>query len=214
MESKALVLHSGGLDSTVCLRLAQSSAIEVLSFGIDYGQKHIIEHQYALNQCAKFSVVRQVLDVKWQKPTLSIPNNRSIEQMRTSISPAFLPGRNAVFLCLACAEAAGRNFNEVWIGVNAIDFSGYPDCRPDFIKAFEQMILEAIPNGPKIVAPLLSLTKAEIARKARGLGISQGETWSCYRPQITRSGVEPCHLCDACILHDHAWKEVTSNTAV
>jgi 7-cyano-7-deazaguanine synthase len=128
--------------------------------------------------------------------------------MRSSVSPAFLPGRNAVFLCLACAEAAGRNFNEVWIGVNAVDFSGYPDCRPAFIRAFEGMILEAIPNGPRIVAPLLNLSKAEIARKARTLGISQGETWSCYRPQITIAGVEPCHRCDACILHEHAWKEV------
>lgn len=210
MESRAIVLHSGGLDSTVCLRLAQVAAVEVLSLGIDYGQKHIVEHQYALAQCARFGITRQVLDVKWHKPVLAIPNDRSIDEMRASVSPAFLPGRNAVFLCLACAEAAGRNFGEVWIGVNAVDFSGYPDCRPDFISAFQTMIAHAIPGGPKIVAPLINMTKAQIAAKARKLDINKGETWSCYRPQITLVGVEPCHRCDACVLHEHAWKEAAS----
>ena len=108
---------------------------------------------------------------------------------------------------LACAEAAGIGANEVWIGVNAVDFSGYPDCRPEFIEVFQKMIRRAIPqNGPKIVAPLLRWSKARIARAAAEFGLKRGDVWCCYRPQLTSRGVEPCGQCDACILHDVAWR--------
>jgi 7-cyano-7-deazaguanine synthase len=137
-----------------------------------------------------------------------VPINRSIDEMRAEISPAFLPGRNALFLSLACAEAAAQGVGEVWIGVNAVDFSGYPDCRPAFIESFQTMISQAIPEGPKVVAPLLNLPKSEIAREAMRLGIFPGDTWSCYRPVVTKIGLQPCGRCDACILHDHAWNKI------
>lgn len=207
---KAIVLHSGGLDSTVCLLLARESGAKVISLGIDYGQKHIVELHYANAQCEKYGIERVILRVAWNKPALPVPTDRSVDEMRSSISPAFLPGRNALFLALACAEAAAQSISEVWIGVNAIDFSGYPDCRPEFIDSFQKMISKAIPEGPKIVSPLQHLSKHDIAREAKRLGISRGDTWSCYKPLVTENGLQPCGRCDACVLHDHAWAQVTN----
>jgi 7-cyano-7-deazaguanine synthase len=204
---KAIVLHSGGLDSTVCLLLAREQGAQVISLGIDYGQKHIVELHYANVQCAKYKIERVMLRVAWNKPNLPVPTDRSIDEMRSAVSPAFLPGRNALFLSLACAEAAAQAIPEVWIGVNAVDFSGYPDCRPEFVDSFQTMISKAIPNGPKIIAPLLHLSKGAIAHEAKRLGIMQGDTWSCYKPLVTEQGLVPCGRCDACLLHNHAWEE-------
>lgn len=202
---KALVLHSGGLDSTVCLLMAMEAGREVVSLGIDYDQRHRIELEYAKSQCSKYAVERRMLRVQWEKPARQVPKNRSLNEIRTNESPAFLPGRNAVFLSLACAEAAGIGAAEVWIGVNAIDFSGYPDCRPEFIDTFKAMIHEAIPNNPEIIAPLIEMSKPQIASEARRLGLLPGDTWSCYQPLFTPKGITPCEKCDACILHTYAW---------
>ncbi|MFH1022682.1 MAG: 7-cyano-7-deazaguanine synthase QueC [Planctomycetota bacterium] len=207
MPEKAVVLHSGGLDSTVCLLLAKEKGRDVLSLGVDYGQRHRIELYVADQQCLKFGLPRKVLRIEWDKPSHPIPVNRSLDEIRSGVSPAFLPGRNIVFLSLACAEAAGIGASEVWIGVNAIDFSGYPDCRPDFIESYRRMLHEGIPNGAAIVAPLLSMTKPEIAREAIRLALNPGDTWSCYQPQMATEGISPCGKCDACILHAHAWRE-------
>lgn len=203
---KAVVLHSGGLDSTLCLLMAKEGNRAVVSLGIDYGQRHRIELDYAAAQCRKYGVERRILRVEWDKPARDIPTGRSLDEIRAGVSPAFLPGRNAVFLTLACAEAAGIKAGEVWAGVNAVDFSGYPDCRPEFIDAFKAMIGVAIPGGPKIVAPLLHMTKPQIAAAARRLGLMPGDTWSCYQPRFTPKGISPCGECDACVLHDHAWR--------
>lgn len=205
---KAVVLHSGGLDSTTCLLLAQERGAEVISLGIDYGQRNRVELEYANEQCRRFNVTRKVISVEWDKPSLETPLNRSVDEIRQSVSPAFLPGRNAVFLVLACAEATGLEAEEVWIGVNSIDYSGYPDCRPEFIDAFSNMIQMAVPNGPRIVVPLMNMAKPEIAREAYRLGLRPGQTWSCYRPQETLLRMQPCGQCDACILHRYAWEQV------
>lgn len=208
---KTLVLHSGGLDSTLCLLLAVEAGHEVVSLGVDYGQRHRIELEYALEQCRRHGIERRVLRVTWDKPLRKMPTGRSLSAIRAGASPAFLPGRNAVFLTLACAEAAGVKAREVWIGVNAIDFSGYPDCRPEFIDAFISMINVAIPGGASIVAPLIQMSKPEIAAEAGRLGLSPEDTWSCYRPAFSSSGITPCGVCDACILHDHAWQQAQSD---
>lgn len=195
--------------------IAQTKGKNVVSLGIDYGQRHRIELEYAQQQCERFKVVRKVLKTEWDKPYVSIPVDRSIQLMRQSVSQAFLPGRNALFLALACAEAAGLGATEVWIGVNSIDFSGYPDCRPEFITAFARMIRIAIPSGPAIVAPLLRMSKPQIARKAYELGLRRGDVWCCYRPALTQQGIEPCGRCDACVLHEHAWnKAVNARTSM
>lgn len=202
---KAVVLHSGGLDSTLCLLLAKEAGREVTSLGIDYGQRHRIELEYAAAQCNRYGFHRRVLRVEWDKPQRDIPTGRTLDQIRSGISPAFLPARNAVFLTLACAEATGIEASEVWIGVNAVDFSGYPDCRPEFISAFQKMAHAAVPGGPQVVAPLIKLSKPAIAKEARRLGMAPGDTWSCYQPKFTASGIVPCGQCDACVLHSHAW---------
>ena len=203
---KAVVLHSGGLDSTVCLLMAREEGREVVSLGIDYNQRHRIELEYASAQCRQYGIERRVIRVEWDKPVRDRPVGRSLDEIRSGVSPAFLPARNAVFLTVACAEAAGIEAGEVWIGVNALDYSGYPDCRPEFIEAFQNMMNAAVPGGPRIVAPLIEMSKPQIAAKARDLGVKQGDTWSCYQPQFTSGHIAPCGKCDACILHAHAWQ--------
>lgn len=204
---RAIVLHSGGLDSTLCLLMAKEAGREVVSLGVDYGQRHRIELEYALAQSRRYGIERRVLRVEWDKPERDIPTGRSLDEIRNGISPAFLPGRNALFLTLGCAEATGIEAEEVWIGVNALDFSGYPDCRPEFIAAFKSMIHAAIPDGPEIVTPLIQMSKPQIAAEARRLGLAPGDTWSCYQPRFTPQGITPCGECDACILHSHAWQD-------
>jgi len=214
MKEKAIVLHSGGMDSTVCLLLALEKGREVISLGIDYGQRSRAELEYALKLCKRFDVKRKVLNIEWDKPKRVIPKSRSINEIGKEVSSAFLPGRNALFLVLACAEAAGIGASEVWTGINSIDYSGYPDCRPEFLEQFRKMINLAIPKGPEIIAPLISLSKPEIAKEAYRLGIRQGDTWSCYRPQTKGGGFEPCGQCDACVLHKYAWKHIPKQTKV
>jgi 7-cyano-7-deazaguanine synthase len=148
-----------------------------------------------------------VVDVGWQKPEIIVPKDRTVAQMKAGIAPTFLPGRNAVFLALACAEAAGTGATEVWLGVNAVDYSGYPDCRGTFLDAFRAMWAEAVPNPPRIVAPLVQYSKPMIAALADELGLKNGDTWSCYAPEEKNGVTQPCGHCDACLLHQHAWRE-------
>jgi 7-cyano-7-deazaguanine synthase len=207
MKQKAVVLHSGGLDSTLCLLLARRRKWDVVSLGIDYGQRHRVELEYAKIQCERLGIPRKIIRLEWDKPHLKMPTHRTIAEMKKDVSPAFLPGRNAVFLAVGCAEAAGIGACEIWIGVNAIDFSGYPDCRPEFIEEFRKMSRLAIPGGPKVKAPLLHMSKPQIARSAYRLGLRRGDVWCCYQPELSVRGIESCGKCDACILHEYAWTE-------
>jgi len=207
---RAIVLHSGGLDSTVCLLLARQRGRDPRSLGINYGQRQQIELDFAQRQCERFGFERHLVDVGWQKPEIHIPKDRTVAEMKSGIAPTFLPGRNAVFLALACAEAAGAGATEVWLGVNAVDYSGYPDCRGSFLDAFRAMWKEAVPTPPRIVAPLVNATKPQIAALARDLGLQHGDTWSCYAPEERAGKTEPCGHCDACLLHQHAWREAAN----
>jgi 7-cyano-7-deazaguanine synthase len=205
-RKKVLVLHSGGLDSTTCLLQAQANGHEVLSLGIDYGQRLSIEMIFAKKQCEKYGIPREVIRVNWQKPDRTIPLNRPIGEMRQTVSPAFLPGRNIVFISLGHAHASGVGADELQIGLNSIDFSGYPDCTVEFYEAYSAMLKIGSPQGPELAAPLLKLSKQAIARMALSLGIGPKDTWSCYRPQVEDGSVVPCGECDACKLHDFAWQ--------
>src|SRR5579859_5872356 len=189
---KILVLHSGGMDSTVCLLLAKTVTSDVISLGINYGQKHEIEMAYAKAQCIKYEIPRKIVNVTWDKPTREIPLDRLPSQMPQKISSAFLPGRNLLFLSIAGAEAAGLMADEVWVGINCIDYSGYPDCTVEFFEEFKKLWKIAVPEGVKIVAPLLDQSKPMIARKAKELGLAKNETWSCYKPQVSPNGLAPC----------------------
>jgi len=201
----SVVLHSGGLDSSVCLLLAKESSPEVLSLGIDYGQRHRIELEFAQALCNRLGIARRILRVEWDKPQRTLPTSRNLDQIRAGISPGFLPGRNLVFLSLAVAQAATVGASLIWIGVNSRDFSGYPDCRLDFIESFQVAAREAVPGGASVVAPLASMSKPEIAREAMRLGLQKGETWSCYLPRIDNGVISACGICDACVLEAHAW---------
>ncbi len=203
---RVLVLHSGGMDSTTCLYKAHREGAEVFSLGIDYGQKLAVEMMFAQRHCDALGIQRDIVNVSWRKPDRQIPTGRSVEEMREKVSPAFLPSRNAVFLSLACAHAAGIGADEVHTGINSVEFSGYPDCTPEFLEAFSAMMTTANPGGPRIIAPLLRMSKPEIATLARDLGIGEHDTWSCYRPVLRDGTVSPCGQCDACRLHDHAWR--------
>jgi len=196
------------MDSTTCLYRAHRSGAEVISLGVDYGQRLAVELIFAERHCQELSVPREVVSVEWRKPERNIPLNRPINEMSASISPAFLPGRNALFLSIACAHASGIAADEVHIGLNAVEFSGYPDCTPQFLKAFQTMMAVANPSGARIVAPLLHLSKPQIAAMAQELGIGEHDTWSCYRPQVRNGAVTPCTECDPCRLHEHAWRAI------
>lgn len=205
----AVVLHSGGLDSTVCLLQAKERFGTVVSLGVDYGQRHRIELEYAAYQCKRFGARRKVIRIEWDRLHKEIPLDRDVNEMRESVSPAFLAGRNMIFLALGSAEAASIGAEELWVGVNSLDYSGYPDCRPEFIEAFSTTLELGIPGGPLLRAPLQHLTKPEIARQAQRLGLSPGDTWSCYSPSFGADGLKPCGRCDACRLHAYAWQEIS-----
>lgn len=206
MKKNVVVLHSGGLDSTVCLLLAKARGHKVISLGVDYNQTHRIELDYAEKQCVSNDIERKIIKVSWDKPVRVIPMNRSIDEIRNGVSSAFLPGRNGIFLMLAMAQAASLKADEMWTGINSIDFSGYPDCTPKFVNSFRKMLKLAIPGGAKLVAPLQLKSKPQIGRMAKKLGLKSEDTWSCYRPRITSTGLSPCGECDACKLHSYAWK--------
>ena len=179
-----------------------------VSLGIDYHQHHRVELDYAEKLSRRFKVERRVLRIEWDKPHREIPLDRSIEEMRAKPSPAFLPGRNIVFLTLGLAEAAGIGASEVWIGINSIDFSGYPDCTQEFLDSYSKTIQVGMPGGPRILAPLMFLSKPEIAKKAANYGLQPDDTWSCYRPVLIGSLSKPCGRCDACRLNEYAWKSI------
>jgi 7-cyano-7-deazaguanine synthase len=210
---RCIVLHSGGLDSTTCLLLAKKHGRQPQSLGISYGQHHDVELSYAADQCRRFEIDRRVVEVNWRRPDIDIPKDRTLEEMKSGIAPTFVPGRNAVFLALACAEAAGTGATEVWLGVNALDYSGYPDCRESFLEAFRTMWAEAVPNPPRILAPLVTMTKPQVAALASELGLKPGDTWSCYAPDLSGAVPKPCGHCDACRLNEHAWEDASKADA-
>lgn len=205
---RVLVLHSGGMDSTTCLYKAKAEGADVYSLGIAYGQGLAVELLFAKRQCESISVPREVISVAWRKPEREIPTGRNPADMVGSVSKAFLPARNVTFLSIAVAHAAGLRADEVHIGINAVDYSGYPDCTVQFLEAFREMMAIANPGGAEVRAPLLHLSKPEIAKVAKGLGIGPHDTWSCYRPQLAQGTLRPCEACDACKLHEYAWRSL------
>jgi 7-cyano-7-deazaguanine synthase len=207
MAPTALVLHSGGMDSTVALLLAREAGLAPVSLGFAYGQRHAVELEYAARLCERFEVPRRVITVHWDQPELSVRRPASLEEIGQSLSPAFLPARNLVFLSLAAAEAAGLGATQVWAGMNAVDFSGYPDCRPAFVDAFRSCLKETLTDAPEVVTPLINLSKPQIAAEAQRLGLTRDDTWSCYAPEERSGVIVPCSACDACLLHDYAWEK-------
>jgi 7-cyano-7-deazaguanine synthase len=217
-SKRAVVLLSGGLDSTTVLAIAPSEGYEVHALSFAYGQRHSWELEAAKRVAQSLGVKQHrivPLDLRAfggsaLTDELEVPKGRSIESMSHGIPITYVPARNTIFLSFALAWAEVLNCSDIFIGVNALDYSGYPDCRPEFIEAFERMANLATKAGVegrqrlKIHTPLINLTKAEIIKKGLALGVDYSLTSSCYDP--SPAGV-PCGQCDSCLLRRKGFNE-------
>ena len=209
---KAVVLLSGGLDSMVCAGLAREAGFELLALTIDYNQRHRIELESALRIAATLASRHIVLPLDLSAfggsaLTADIPVPK--EGVGDGIPATYVPARNTVFLSLALAWAEAEGARDLFLGVNALDYSGYPDCRPEFISAFEALANRATRAGAEgdgftIHAPLLRMTKAEIALEAARLGLDAALSHSCYDPAPDGAA---CARCDACRLRAKGFEE-------
>jgi 7-cyano-7-deazaguanine synthase len=215
---KAVCLLSGGLDSSVCLALARSQDFECYALSFDYGQRHHVELDSAKHVAQKLGAAQHLIvpiDLRVfggsaLTSDLAVPKGRSGKQMTAEIPVTYVPARNTVFLSLALAWAEVLGSSDIFIGVNALDYSGYPDCRPEFIEAYEAMGNLATKAGVeglmrlKIHTPLIRLSKAEIVKLGGQLGLDFSLTHSCYDPD--KSG-RPCGQCDSCLLRRKGFEE-------
>ncbi len=215
---KAIVLTSGGLDSTTAMAMARDQGFDLYSLSFDYGQRHRYELEAAHRVAESLEVTKHLvisLDMRAiggsaLTDDIEVPKMRSHKEMEDSIPVTYVPARNTVFLSYALAWAEVIQASDIFIGVNAVDYSGYPDCRPQFIAAFENMANLAtkasVEGGDRIRihAPLMDMTKAEIIQAGTRLGVDYAITHSCYDPT---SGGRACGQCDSCILRRNGFIE-------
>jgi len=209
---KAVVLLSGGLDSMVCSALAKEQGFEVLALTIDYHQRHRVELEAAKRIAATLADRHIILPLDltaFGGSALTSDIEVPKEGVSEGIPVTYVPARNTVFLSLALAWAEAAGASDLFVGVNALDYSGYPDCRPAFIEAFEALANQATKAGVEgkgftIHAPLQHMTKADIAREAARLGLDAGISHSCYDPAEDGGA---CGLCDACRLRARGFEE-------
>ena len=208
---KAVCLLSGGLDSAVCLAFARREGFACYALSFDYGQRHRVELEAAAKVAAQLGAEQHVtmkiglgaFGGSALTADIPIPKARSLAEMGNSIPVTYVPARNTVFLSFALAWAEVLESADIFIGVNALDYSGYPDCRPEFIDAYQRMANLATKAGVEgrtrlaIHTPLLQLNKAQIVTLGRELAVPFGLTHSCYDP---RPDGCPCGQCDACLL--------------
>ncbi len=220
---KAVVLVSGGLDSTTCLAIARKMGFDLYALTLFYGQRHRIEIESARKVARAFKVKRHLeLAVPLTAfggsaltdRKILVPKKRSLKAMGHGIPSTYVPARNTVFLSLALAWAETLGAEHVFIGVNALDYSGYPDCRPEFIRSFEKMAGLATKKGVegkwrlKIHTPLIRMTKSQIIQKGLSLGVDFGMTHSCYDPRKSKKGkMTQCGKCDSCLLRAKGFAE-------
>ena len=204
---KAVILLSGGLDSATVLALAKNEGRECLALSIVYGQRHGVELDAAKRVADAMGVAEHVIHRLDLRVFGASALTSDIDVPKDSVGAegipvTYVPARNTIFLALALGYAEARDAKEIWIGVNALDYSGYPDCRPEFIDAFQNVIWKGTRSGvehhePRLIAPLLHMTKADIIRRGVTLGVDYAITHSCYDP--TPDG-RACGHCDSCIL--------------
>jgi 7-cyano-7-deazaguanine synthase len=208
---KAVVLLSGGLDSATVLAIARAEGYEAHALSFRYGQRHSVELEAAARIAEAMGAVEHaVIEIDLRRfggsaltAAIDVPKDRAPEAMAGDIPMTYVPARNTIFLSLALAWAEVLGADDIFIGVNALDYSGYPDCRPEYIAAFERMAALATKAGVegrqhlRIRTPLIQLTKAEIIRRGLELGVDYARTISCYDPDPRGAA---CARCDACLL--------------
>jgi 7-cyano-7-deazaguanine synthase len=211
MGKRAIVLVSGGLDSATVAAIARSEGFDVVALTFDYGQRHRIEIAAAANVARAAGAVRHVvmpIDLRTfggsaLTADIPVPKGRSTEEMGRGIPVTYVPARNTIFLSFALGLAEVERAADIFIGANARDYSGYPDCRPEFIAAFERLanlaVAEAVEGrlAIRIRAPLMEFGKGEIVKKGLALGVDYGLTRSCYDPDAEGRA---CGRCDSCLL--------------
>lgn len=217
-ERKAVVLLSGGIDSTTTMAIARAEGYEIYSLSFRYGQRHVLELK-AAQQVARVHRAREyfVIDIDLAKiggsaltDNIDVPKGRNEGVMQGEIPITYVPARNTIFLSYAMAWAEVLRASDIFIGVNAIDYSGYPDCRPEYIEAFARMANLATKAGVdgktklRIRTPLIHMTKAKIIQKGIDLGVDYSMTHSCYDP--SQEG-KACGLCDSCVLRKKGFRE-------
>jgi 7-cyano-7-deazaguanine synthase len=212
LQPKAVVLLSGGLDSMVCAALAREQGFAVLALTVDYNQRHRVEIEAAKTIASALADRHIILPLDLRAfGGSALTSDASVPKqgVQPGIPVTYVPARNLVFLSIAMAWAEAEGASDLFIGVNALDYSGYPDCRPEFIAGFEQLARLATKAGTEgeqitIHAPLQHMTKADIAREARRLGLDAALSHSCYDPLPDGSH---CGLCDACRLRAKGFAE-------
>ncbi|MGH9441243.1 MAG: 7-cyano-7-deazaguanine synthase QueC [Thermoanaerobaculia bacterium] len=219
-QTRAVVLLSGGADSATCLALARARGREVFALSFDYGQRHAVELHFARGLARRYRcAAHRVVKVDLAGSAASALTSRKIPVPRASarrgrIPVTYVPGRNTIFLAHALSWAEAVGAPEIWIGANVIDYSGYPDCRPEYLRAFEKTANLATKAGVenrtrfKVVSPLLKMTKLEILDLGASLGLDYGWTFSCYNP--TRKAT-PCGECASCRIRDRALRSLERN---
>ena len=216
-SQKAIVLLSGGLDSATTLAIAQRENYRVFALSFRYGQRHTLELQYAQKLAKNKSVEKHVLvDIDLRifggsalTDDIPVPKKQSVTEMKEEIPVTYVPARNTIFLAFALAWAETLSVRNIFIGVNALDYSGYPDCRPEYIQAYTEMANLATKAGVEghhlqIHTPLIGLTKAEIIKTGIGLDVDYALTHSCYSPD---NHDRHCGQCDACLLRRRGFEQ-------
>jgi 7-cyano-7-deazaguanine synthase len=217
-ERNAVVLLSGGLDSATALAIAVSEGYQAYALSFRYGQRHTVELDAAAKVARALGAARHVvaeIDLRvfggsaLTDDSLPVPHHDSADELDDDIPVTYVPARNTIFLSFALAWAETLGAADIFIGVSALDYSGYPDCRPEYITAYEQMANLATKAGVEgrqrltIHTPLIRLTKAETIRRGLALGVDYGLTHSCYDP----AGAQPCGSCDSCLLRSLGFAE-------
>lgn len=217
-QRKAIVLLSGGLDSATCLAITRDMGFTCHALSFQYGQRHGVELQAAARLARDLGAAEHkiaVIDLRLfggsaLTADVAVPKGRSADDMTRDIPVTYVPARNTIFLSYALAYAEVAGSSNIFIGVNALDYSGYPDCRPDYIAAYEAMAnlaTRAGVEGPQrltIHSPLIDLTKAEIIRRGTALGVDFASTISCYDPDDDGAA---CGACDSCLLRRKGFVE-------
>lgn len=218
VNQKAICLFSGGLDSATVLYYAIKQGYEVFGLSIHYGQLHEREIQSALKIARNLGIQHEIINIElpWKGSSLLdshmvMPEKRNIETLPAEIPNTYVPARNTIFLSLAASFAEAKKADTIFIGANAIDYSGYPDCRPEYLIEFEHLIQLGTKSGVegkdiKIVAPLVQMNKAEIIRLGTELEVPYEWTWSCYRGVQT-----PCGTCDSCLIRAKGFQDAGLN---